>query len=70
MAHRGMRCPHSKEQDKGSDPFILQTNNMPMHSMEDIKGISADEVYTHFGSQNVILVELKGCRKNTSGTKD
>ena len=70
MAHRGMRCPHSKEQGKGSDPFKLQTNNMAMHSMEDIKGISADEVYTHFGSQNVILVELKGCRENTSGTKD
>ena len=35
-----------------------------------LNGISADEVYTHFESQNVILVELKGCRKNISGTKD
>ena len=35
-----------------------------------LNGISADEVYTHFESQNVILVKLKGCRKNTSGTKD
>ena len=70
MAHRGMHCPHSKEQGKGSGPFKLRTSNMPMYSMEDILCISADKVYTHLESQNVILVELKGCRKNTIGTKD